>query len=219
MDHEMNEGRYLVAVDGGGSTCRAAIADADGRILGTGRQGSANIHTDMQAAARNIIAATEEALAAAGMEKARMVTLPAFLGLAGFNVGIDERAASKLLPFERSVFEDDAVIALQGALGDGDGIVAVLGTGSVYISRHGERISKAGGWGFIVGDLGSGARLARALLQETLLAHDGIVAHTPLSRAIMAEFGDGNVLTSASVSAPPCLAASASATMSGLLPD
>ncbi len=183
---------YLVAVDGGGSTCRAAIAAADGRILGTGRAGSANVHTDMAAAVDNIVAAAKEARAAAGLDIA-MRDMPAFLGLAGVNVGVGLAALEKALPFARCFVEDDAVIALQGALGDGDGIVAVLGTGSVYISRHGERMSRAGGWGFVAGDLGSGARLARALLQETLLAHDGIVAHTPLTRAVMAEFGDDPV--------------------------
>jgi glucosamine kinase len=183
----------FVAVDGGGSTCRAAIADASGKVFGRGRQGSANVHTDLAGAAANIAAAAADAAKAAGIDAAALGAMPAFLGLAGVNTGIDEQAVSERLPFARCVVEDDAVIALQGAFGDGDGIVAVLGTGSVYISRHGATISKAGGWGFVVGDLGSGARLARALLQETLLAHDGIVQHTPLTRAVMAQFDNDPV--------------------------
>ncbi|HEX2147691.1 MAG TPA: N-acetylglucosamine kinase, partial [Pseudorhizobium sp.] len=31
---------YFVGIDGGGTSCRAAVADAQGRILGRGRSGA-----------------------------------------------------------------------------------------------------------------------------------------------------------------------------------
>ena len=46
-----------------------------------------------------------------------------------------------------------------------------------------------GGWGFLLGDQGSGARIGRALYEAALLAHDGIVAATPLLGAVLAEAG------------------------------
>ena len=45
-----------------------------------------------------------------------------------------------------------------------------------------------GGWGFLIGDQGSGARIGRDLLEETLLAHDGVVAASPLTESILAVF-------------------------------
>ena len=45
-----------------------------------------------------------------------------------------------------------------------------------------------GGWGFQVGDQGSGGRIGRDLLEETLLAHDGIRPSSPLTDEILAVF-------------------------------
>lgn len=180
----------LLAVDGGGTSCRAAIAAADGRELGRAVAGPANVATDPAQAAANIVAAAGAALAAAGLEASALPTLSAHLGLAGVNVGVDTAALTGLLPFASCAVSDDAQIALQGALGDDDGMVAVLGTGSVYLGRHGGSVVRAGGWGFMVGDLGSGARLGRALLQDTLLAHDRILPRSPLTWHVMGEFGN-----------------------------
>ena len=47
---------YL-GVDGGGTGCRAAVADADGRILGRGEAASANIWSDPEGARASIVAA------------------------------------------------------------------------------------------------------------------------------------------------------------------
>ena len=48
-----------------------------------------------------------------------------------------------------------------------------------------------GGWGFILGDHGSGAWLGRGLLQACLLAHDGIRPGSPLTSDVMIEFKGG----------------------------
>ncbi len=46
-----------------------------------------------------------------------------------------------------------------------------------------------GGWGFIVADQGSGARLGHALLQECLLVSDGIRPGSDLTSDVLSEFG------------------------------
>ena len=46
---------YLLGIDGGGTGCRAALADLSGNVLGTGKSGSANIMTDMNTARLNIL--------------------------------------------------------------------------------------------------------------------------------------------------------------------
>lgn len=188
-----SEAGYIIAIDGGGTSCRVAVANMQGDILGRSLQGAANIVSNVDGAVANITAGARAALAEAGLAHLDLASLPAFMGLAGVTVAGDLDEIGAHLPFSRSVFEDDAAIAMQGALGDDDGIVAILGTGSVYVGRQGEIMRRAGGWGFVVGDLGSGARLGRALLQDTLLAHDNIFTHSPLSRAVIAEFDDDPV--------------------------
>lgn len=180
---------YLLGIDGGGTGCRAAVADMEGRILGTGRSGSANIMTDMNVARANIIEATTFALRDAGLDAAEIPSLDAVLGLAGANVGSNAADLRAVLPFRNASVHSDGFIALQGAIGDHDGTVVILGTGSAFITRAGGEVRFAGGWGFKVGDLGGGARLGRALLEETLLAHDGFHPSSDLTAKVMARFG------------------------------
>jgi glucosamine kinase len=179
----------VLGIDGGGTGCRAALAAMSGRVLGRGRGGPANIRTDFEGSRRNILEAVEQAFAAAGREPALIASTDAVLGLAGANVG-DYRARLKaMLPFRRSVVESDAEISLEGALGSHDGAIAALGTGSVYLSRIAGRLRRIGGWGFMVGDLGSGARIGRDLLQEALLAHDGVHQGSALTESVLGRFG------------------------------
>lgn len=180
--------RYFVGIDGGGTSCRAAVADAAGRILGMGKSGSANIMTSADIALASISNASREAFASAGLKEAAMSDASAFLGLAGNNVEDAVVAVSSRLPFARSVIDSDGLIALEGALGEGDGSVAILGTGSIFITRLGTEIRYLGGWGFVIGDFGSGARLGHAALQEALLAYDGIAPVSPLTTSILVEF-------------------------------
>jgi glucosamine kinase len=110
------------------------------------------------------------------------------LGLAGANVGTYRQQLEAILPFSTSRVETDAEIALEGAVGSGDGAMAILGTGTAYMVRHDGRSRAIGGWGFQVGDQGSGARIGRDLLEQTLLAHDGVRPGSPLTREMMAVF-------------------------------
>jgi glucosamine kinase len=180
---------YLLGIDGGGTACRAALADLSGNVIGTGKSGSANIMTDMNTARLNILDATEAAFEAAGIDAAASRTVFAVLGLAGANVGGNGATLEAMLPFQKSLVYSDGVIALQGALGDHDGTVVILGTGSAYVTRLGNDIRFAGGWGFKVSDLGGGARLGRDALEETLLAYDRFHRRSLMTDAIMERFG------------------------------
>ena len=72
--------QYVVGIDGGGTACRAALADRQGRILGRGQAGAANIRTDLPGALANILAALAQAAAAADIAFATARTAPAVLG-------------------------------------------------------------------------------------------------------------------------------------------
>ena len=179
---------FLIGVDGGGTSCRAVIATSDGTRLGEGLAGSANIMTDLNTARGNILEAAGLAARQAGLSESRMSECAAVLGLAGANIGKNSRRIASLLPFRISHVETDARIALHGALGETDGAVAVVGTGSVFMSQQRGRIRSIGGWGFAVGDFCSGARLGRTLLQEVLRAYDKIREESELTREVLARF-------------------------------
>lgn len=181
---------YVIAIDGGGTSCRAAVADRAGRVVGRGMRGAANIFSRPDAISESIVAASLAALEQAAIDVSRINGIPAFLGLAGLNVGMRQEQLAAELPFSDTRFAHDGIIALQGALGDGDGVIAILGTGSAYVARAAGEVRSAGGWGFAVGDQASGAVIGRMLLQQTLLARDGIRPMTPLASAVMARFGD-----------------------------
>jgi glucosamine kinase len=176
---------YL-GVDGGGSGCRAAVADKSGRVLGQGEAGSANIMSDPETSLRNVLSAADRALRDSGVA-AEFADLDAVLGLAGANVARAAERVAPLLPFGRVRLESDVTIAVKGALGGEDGIVATLGTGAIYAAQRDGLVRTVGGWGFRLSDLGGGARMGQAILEAALLAHDGLRPRSALLDALVIE--------------------------------
>ncbi len=174
----------FLGLDGGGTGCRAVLADADGTVLGRGEGGPANVMSDPDGAVAALMAC---AAAALGRHDPAQVT--AVLGLAGANTSNAAEWLPPLLPFGRVRVVQDAETAAAGALGADDGIVAAMGTGSVFIRQSGGAVVTIGGWGPILGDEGSGNWLGRRFLAHVLRASDGLAAETPLTRATIARHG------------------------------
>ncbi|EGE56573.1 UNVERIFIED_ORG: glucosamine kinase [Rhizobium esperanzae] len=179
-----------IGIDGGGTSCRAAVADRNGNIIGRGKAGPANILSDLENSLLNIVESARQALRDAGLADETISSVAAVVGVAGANVTDYGERIEKALPFAEGRVVTDALIALQGALGDDDGIVGAFGTGSVYNARRNGRLNGIGGWGFVVGDQASGARLGRDLMERSLLAHDGVHPASAITEALMTEYGD-----------------------------
>lgn len=86
-------------------------------------------------------------------------------------------------------FMSDAVVTLEGAFGSESGVMAVVGTGSNVLgkTRIGT-IVQTGGWGWMIGDEGSGMRMALEALSLVAKAIDNEV-NTPLRSTAQAFFG------------------------------
>ena len=195
---------YLIGIDGGGTGCRAVVCDSKGTRLGVGNAGPANIMTNFEAAQTNILQACENAFGDAGISSAQMSSADAFLGLAGANSGKYAEQTKANMPFRNCIIETDAVTSLEGAIGSADGAVAIIGTGSVFIYRVNGKIKTVGGWGYMIGDLGSGSRLGRELLQESLLVFDGIHDGSDLTQKVLAHFNnDPNIMVEYAHKAQP----------------
>jgi glucosamine kinase len=180
--------QFFIGIDGGGTSCRAALAGPDGTVLGRGGSGAANILTDVDGSVRHIVEAATAACKDAGHDRDLLASCSVVMGLAGANVEATVAAVIRRLPFRECAVESDALIAVNGALGDRDGAVAILGTGSIFASKQGADIRTIGGWGFVVGDQGSGAVLGRSLMQRALLAHDGVVEGSEATDQVMRDF-------------------------------
>ncbi|OWY16429.1 hypothetical protein B6V73_10410 [Thioclava sp. JM3] len=188
---------HFIAVDGGGSGCRAVFADASGRVIGRGEAGPANIASDYDAARRNIFTAIETAMGPLDAPKIRGV-----LGLAGANHAPAAEALAAELPFPARVVQD-VTTSVRGALGPEDGIVAAIGTGSFFARQLGGQQHAIGGWGLRLGDEGSGAWMGRALGMRAGRALDGFCPVTPLLRDFLDEMNGRNGLIAFSLDATP----------------
>lgn len=180
-----------VGVDGGGTRCRARIADAAGRVLGEGVAGPANTRLGLERVFGEIRTACRQALDDAGLPRVDLDRLHAGLGLAGLQLTSErERLASRPHPFASMVTASDAHTACLGAHAGEDGAILILGTGSCGCVIAGGESSTVGGWGFQLSDHGSAAVLGRETLRRCLWAHEEIIPPTPLSRAVMSRFDD-----------------------------
>lgn len=178
---------FVIGVDGGGSRCRFALADAAGRVIARHEEGAANIASDFDTAAARIMQGVDAVRAAAQLpESARIVV---HMGLAGANLPGAADRLKRSLGLADVAVEDDRRTAVTAALGGGEGAVASCGTGSFVCRQVGDQLLSIGGWGLALGDDASGAWLGQNALRRAVLAQDGLVPMTGLLRDISARTG------------------------------
>ncbi|MEM5541563.1 BadF/BadG/BcrA/BcrD ATPase family protein [Sulfitobacter sp. AS92] len=181
----------LIAVDGGGTGCRAAIGTQHDGILGRASSGRANIGNDPEQTLVNLRSAVEAAAASAGLPVSALEGATAYIGLAGMNITRDEARLRAALPYARIIADDDRPACVVGALGEGvAGWVMAIGTGTIVAATDGAGFRYVGSWGFHLADQGSGAWLGRGALNLALQCHDGLLPHSDLTRAVMADFSN-----------------------------
>ena len=95
------------------------------------------------------------------------------------------RWLTKAIPARRHLLTSDAAIALAAAIGKRPGIVIIAGTGSIGYAEDGRgRAYRAGGWGTLYDDAGSGFDLGRKAIVAALRDYDGRGDRTVLGRKI-----------------------------------
>lgn len=199
---------WRLGVDAGGSGCRAVLEDGARQVIARAGGGPANVATDTAGAVAAILSVVRAVL------RGHDTVQPGLcigIGAAGINTagtGALEQAVRDHLPHARVRIDSDAVTAALGAMGGQDGIVAAMGTGSVFACVEQGRVRQIGGWGFLLGDEGSGAVLGRALLMQALRAQDGHCPMTPLLASVLDDMGGpSGIVAFAQGSRPPDFAA------------
>jgi glucosamine kinase len=177
----------------------------EGRVLGEGCAGPANLGLGIDVACESILEATREALQEARLGEGAMTAMHAGLGIAGANVPSHRRTLEEAaLPFSSVTVRSDAEVACIGAHHGKEGGILILGTGSQgVVFRHGS-FTTVGGWGFALSDSGSGAILGRAAVRRAFLAHEHVESPSPMTLAIVDRFfGDREVMLDWSANAKP----------------
>ncbi|MGI6566786.1 MAG: hypothetical protein GX047_06390 [Firmicutes bacterium] len=193
---------YILGIDGGGSKTTAILADETGKVLGEGRGGASNYQTiGLEKAGKAIGTAAAAAIQAAGEDfslslkdlEGRLVVVA---GLAGADRPLDRERLWPVIwnqlplrPAQLRV-EHDARVALAAATGNKPGIILIAGTGSIAfgIDDTGREV-RAGGWGPILGDEGSGYFIGKAALTAVLWEYDGRGKPTSLTERITSFLG------------------------------
>ena len=166
-----------VALDGGQSGCRAL--DASGHVWeGIGIDTSRPRIPQLAAAVR-----------AAAPDGAQRV----LVGTTG--LGVEDTAAALLEALRdhgtRCVYlAHDSVTSYLGALGDRTGSVVASGTGVVTLAAGATTAARVDGWGWILGDAGSGFWIGRRAIDMALRAYDGRGPSTALLDLVRDDFGD-----------------------------
>ena len=180
--------QYFLGIDGGGSRCRARIRDQDGKLLAEALGGPANVYQDFDKAFATIVKTSEEVAAKAQIAIGQ---LHAGLGLAGLITSFDSERLLKLhLPFASVVADNDAAVACLGAFNGQDGGIVIAGTGSIAFGLLEGQRHMVGGWGFALGDHGSGAWVGHHAARRAALVIDGLLQPTPLIEKVMAIAGN-----------------------------
>jgi N-acetylglucosamine kinase-like BadF-type ATPase len=180
---------YVIGIDGGGSHVRVVVAAPDLTILASAEGASANPNSaGREAAARAVQQTLREALAQLPESAIRAVGV----GIAGTVTARDwaRETVAAVLPNTAVHIGIDFEIALIGARGERRGVLILAGTGSVAygVNAAGESL-QVGGWGYLLGDEGSGYSLGLKALQAVVRAADGRDPPTALTEIVLNALG------------------------------
>lgn len=186
--------RFVVGLDAGASNT-LLLAECEGCAERIDRQGAAANpqRAGVEHAARTLATLVEDTL----RPHRPIDRLSVCAGVAG--AGRPEEQEALATHLRRALADDadavrvevvhDASIALNAAFGSGSGLVIIAGTGSVVFGRARDGTTRrVGGWGYLLGDEGSGYAVGRAGLQAVAEAFDG-GAETSLCARLNEQWG------------------------------
>jgi N-acetylglucosamine kinase-like BadF-type ATPase len=180
---------HVLGIDVGGTKTVCLLGDEEGRVLSTARGPGANLQAVGELQLEKVLHTVMEETVA------QQTAAPAAicLGIAGVDRPEDAAVVrgimSRIGYKARILIVNDALIALQAGIGAAAGIVIVAGTGSIAYGcdRHGNA-ARAGGWGYVLGDEGSGYWIGRLALRAIVREADGRGHPTTLTERVLAHF-------------------------------
>jgi N-acetylglucosamine kinase-like BadF-type ATPase len=180
---------YVIGIDAGGTKTVCLVADGRGDVVAESRGPGANLHAAGEAGVERVL----RDVMAHALGDRRIEPSAICLGMAGIDRDDEARVIhgimQRLGQHSRIVVVNDALIALVAGAKDAPGIVVIAGTGSIVYGRdqHGAA-ARAGGWGHMIGDEGSGYWIGREALAAVMRAEDGRGPATALTAAMLEHF-------------------------------
>ncbi|MEK3885522.1 BadF/BadG/BcrA/BcrD ATPase family protein [Paenibacillus sp. PL2-23] len=169
--------KMVAGLDGGGTKTTVTLADESGVVRHLFSAGPLNVNgQDAESVHRTVadICAEIDGASPGGIGECAALCVGA--------AGISNPAVSGLLTAGlraggfagELVLVGDHVTALSGALEGGPGAIVIAGTGSIAYGRNGSgQTHRAGGFGHLIDDGGSGYSLGRDLLAAVVRSSDG----------------------------------------------
>lgn len=180
---------YVLGFDVGSSKTQCLLADGDGRILGGARGPGANIQVIGELETEKVLYSVMHSVTG----ETPMPLAAICIGMVGVDREEDAAVVRSIVQrigrTARVLVVNDALVALQAGVDDAAGIVIVSGTGSIAYGRNAAgRAARAGGWGYVLGDEGSGYWLGRLALRAVVRAADGRGSTTALTTLVLNHF-------------------------------
>lgn len=183
---------YIIGIDGGGTKTIAVLTDTRGNVVARQAASASNFQVLSHEQFRNVIVTLIDAL----LEKSgiqRNQVAAAFLGIAGVGRDEDKSMAKSIIEESQTVgnitVDNDAVGALAGAFAGKPGIILIAGTGSICFGRTSDgKLIRSGGWGYLLGDEGSGYYIAQQGIIAALKDLDGRGEKTALRETFEKHF-------------------------------
>lgn len=184
---------HYLGIDGGGTKTEFAIADARGNILSRLTLGPSNPN---DVGLEACLAVIDEGIRAISADiKPENISL--FAGLAGGISGNNRRLIAQYLStysFGKYDNGSDAQNAVSACLGNEDGIAVIMGTGAIAFAQKQGVQYRVGGYGYLLGDEGSGFALGRDAIRAALEHEAGYGMPTLLTEAVLGKCATPTVL-------------------------
>ncbi len=180
---------YIIGIDGGGTKTVGVLTTETGQHLAQAQSGPANYHvvgeTQTQAVLESVVRELCEKVHISRTSPIRFC-----LGMAGLGRAADQEVIGRICDEigvrENRILTHDAHIALVGGTESYEGVIIISGTGAIVygIDTNG-REARASGWGYLLGDEGSGYDIAIKGLRAVVRAADGRDDPTELTNRIL----------------------------------
>lgn len=195
LDAEKDK-RFVLGMDGGGTHTSACLVSTTGEFVVEIDGPPLRYARLRERVADGIIRLRDRLLRRSAVPKKKL--LAAAVCMTGVGRESDRKIVLAALRKKRLapkiIVDSDAMAGLTGALGFAPGIVVIAGTGSITFARDQRgQIHRVGGWGYLIGDEGSGFAIARDGLNAALQGFDGRAPKTQLRQLFEEKFRVGRI--------------------------